>query len=53
MEDGALLLEKTDPFWDTFPNLRIACCLFGWPLVGNKGMKLYLVILGIHSQIHH
>ena len=24
---------------------------FGWPLVGNEGMKLYLVIMGIHSQI--
>ena len=23
----------------------------GWPLVGNEGMKLYLVIMGIHSQI--
>jgi len=25
--------------------------LTGWPLVGNEGMKLYMVIMGIHSLI--
>ena len=23
----------------------------GWPLVGNEGMKLYMVLMGIHSLI--
>ena len=25
--------------------------LSGWPLVGNEGMKLYMVMMGIHSFI--
>ena len=35
------------------PEIRYTIYLHfsGWPLVGNEGMKLYMVMMGIHSLI--
>ena len=44
------ILEGENPIIE-FHHLKITLTSAGWPLVGNEGMKPYMLMMGIHSLI--